>query len=198
MAIKTIDEYPFGLTWVVDEPMMRTSHALKVEGKVWLVDPVDEPEAIEKATELGEPAGVLQLLDRHNRDGAKLAERFGVLHVKVPDVLPGTPFEVIPVLRWPVWHEAALWWPEHRALVVAEAVGTNEFCTAGTGLAGVNPMLRVMPPSALRGYAPAHLLVGHGVPLHGPQAAAGLTHALDHARRDIPAFFTTLAKAARR
>src|SRR5438874_2495123 len=61
------EELPFGLTWVVDEPMRRTSHALADDGRVWFVDPVAEPEALERARALGEVAGVLQLLDGHGR-----------------------------------------------------------------------------------------------------------------------------------
>ena len=75
MAVKTLDEYEFGFSWVMDEPLERTSHALAADGRVWLIDPVDVPEAIERATALGEPAAVVQLLDRHNRDCAELAER---------------------------------------------------------------------------------------------------------------------------
>ena len=74
--------------------MTRTSHALAAAGKVWLVDPVDWPDAIDRATSLGEPAGVLQLLDRHNRDSAAIAERLGVPHLTAPRELPGTPFAV--------------------------------------------------------------------------------------------------------
>jgi hypothetical protein len=50
---------------------------------VWLVDPVDVPEAIERARSLGEPAAVLQLLDRHGRGCAAVAERLGVAEALV-------------------------------------------------------------------------------------------------------------------
>jgi hypothetical protein len=53
-----------------------------------------------RACALGEPAGVLQLLDRHGRDCERVADRLGVPRHAVPDVGPaGAPFEVIPVLR---------------------------------------------------------------------------------------------------
>ena len=72
--------------------MGRTSHALAVDGRVWLTDPIDADGVEERIRSLGEPAGVIQLLDRHKRDGAALAARLGVpLHV-VPSSLPGTPF----------------------------------------------------------------------------------------------------------
>jgi hypothetical protein len=119
-----LEESPFGLTWELDEPMARSSQALVDGGRVWLVDPTDEPAALERALALGRPAAVLQLLDRHNRDCAALADRLGVPHLRVPAVLPGTPFEVIPLVGRRLWREVALWWAEQRVLVVAEAVGT--------------------------------------------------------------------------
>lgn len=186
MAIKRFDEYPFGLSWVIDESMERTTHALAADGRVWLVDPVDEPEALERALGLGEPAGVLQLLDRHNRDCAALAERLGVLHVKVPDVVPGSPFEAIPVVRLPVWQESALWWPEHQTLVVAEVVGSAPLWAPAGRDVGMHPFLRPLPPRKLRGRSPEHLLMGHGSGVHGPAAAAGLEDAFARARSDIP------------
>ena len=77
--------------------MTRTSHALATGESFWLVDPVDWPEAIERASLLGPPAGVIQLLDRHNRDCADIAERLGVPLLVVPDSRPGTPFEVVEI-----------------------------------------------------------------------------------------------------
>jgi len=86
-VIKTYDEYEFGLSWVLEETMQRASHAIVDDaGKLWLIDPVAVDEALERALELGEPAGVLQLLDRHNRDCAQLAEQLGVPHIEVPVV----------------------------------------------------------------------------------------------------------------
>src|SRR6188472_990482 len=105
-----IDDFGCGFSWVMREAMTRTSHALATDEGVWLIDPVDEPEAMERAAALGTPAGVLQLLDRHNRDCAAIAERLGVPHLRVPDAVPGSPFEAIPVVRVPRWRETALWW----------------------------------------------------------------------------------------
>src|SRR5580765_6801457 len=65
---------PDGFSWIVGESMTRTSHALASGGKVWLIDPVDWPDAIDRARSLGEPAAVVQLLDRHNRDCAAVAD----------------------------------------------------------------------------------------------------------------------------
>ena len=48
-----------GFGWIVEERLTRTSHALAGGGKVWLVDPVDWPDAVERARQLGEPAGIV-------------------------------------------------------------------------------------------------------------------------------------------
>jgi len=193
----TYEELPFGLTWVVDEPMRRTSHALAAGGRVWIIDPVAEAEALERVRALGEPAGVLQLLDRHRRDCAAVARELGVSLSVVPDELPGTPFECIPVVRLWLWRETALWWPEQRALVVPEAVGTTRVFTAGGGPVGVHLVLRPAPPGRLRAYEPEHLLVGHGHGVHGPMAADGLSRALDRSRRDLPKALLAVPSALR-
>jgi hypothetical protein len=175
-----------GFSWTADEPATRTSHALASQGRVWLVDPVEWADAIERAPGLGEPAAVLQLLDRHNRDCAALARALGVPHLTVPASVPGSPFEVVEIRRSRHWQEAALWWPERRTLVVAEAIGTNAFYTGGRGAAGVHLLLRLTPPrSRLGSFQPEHLLVGHGEGLHGPRAAPALHDALRTSRTGI-------------
>ncbi len=194
MARLTFDELPFGISWVIDEPLARTSHALADDGRVWFVDPVDEPVAMARAAGLGTPAGVIQLLDRHRRDSAAIASRLGIPLVKAYEAPAGPPFETIGVLSLPVWKEAALWWPHRRALVVAEIVGTNPVWAAGPAPAGIHPMVRMLPPGALRGYEPQHLLVGHGSGIHGPDAATALRTAYDRSRRDIPASLLKLPK----
>ena len=142
--VVTYDELPFGFSWFLEEALTRTSHAIDTGDGVWLIDPVDVPEAIERARALGPPAGVIQLLDRHNRDCASLAERLGVPNLRVPGVVPGSPFTVVPVLDVPGWHEVALWWPEPRVLVVAELIGTNDVYRLGSGPAGMHPMMRAL------------------------------------------------------
>jgi hypothetical protein len=185
----TYDEHDAGLSWVIDEPMQRTSHALADDGRVWLVDPVDVPEAVDRATALGEPAGVLQLLDRHPRACAELAERFGVPHLRLPDAIPGSPFEVVTVVDLPKWREKALWWRERGTLVVAEAVGTAPMFGEP---AGIHLFLRLKPPGVLRDYDPEHLLVGHGTGVHGPDAKRALETAYRRSRIDLPKTIVTL------
>ena len=175
-----------GFSWIVDETATRTSHALADEGRVWLVDPVRDEEMLARACTLGDPAAVVQLLDRHNRDCAAIAGELDIPHLLVPDALPDTPFGVVPVRTARGWQEIALWWPDERTLVVAEAVGTNPFFTGGREPAGVHPLLRLAPPrDALGRFEPEHLLVGHGAGLHGEEASAALSTALADARTGL-------------
>jgi len=177
---------PDGFGWIVEEAMTRTSHALAAEGRAWLVDPIDWPDAIERALGLGDPAGVIQLLDRHDRDCAALAERLGVPHVVAPDELPESPFAFVPVMRRKRWRESALWWPATRTLVTADTLGTNRFYTAGKAPIGVHVLLRLTPPRALGAFEPERILVGHGEALHGPETTDELRNALRTSRRRLP------------
>lgn len=193
--MKVVDEIDDAFGWIQQERLGRTSHALAADGRVWLFDVVDDPELDAHVRELGEPAGVVQLLDRHNRDCASVARRLGVpLHV-LPVLLPGTPFEFRPVVRRRWWREVALWWPERRVLLVAEAIGTSPYFCAGAEPAGVHPFLRLWPPRSLRGLEPDHLLVGHGEGVH--QHPAALESALRTARRRIPRWLLGLPRALR-
>ena len=157
---------------------------------------VDDPGLDARLGELGEPAGVVQLLDRHNRDCAAVAQRLGVPHHVVPLQLPGSPFELRPVLRGRWWREVAVWWEERKILLVADAVGTIPFFCAGAEPAGVHPFLRLRPPRSLRGLEPEHLLVGHGAGVHHHPAA--LESALRTARRRIPRWLVELPRELRR
>ena len=91
------------------------------------------------------------------------------------------------MLKVPRWHERALWWPERRALVVAEAIGTSGRVPARRrARPACIRCCAAFPPGALRRYEPEHLLVGHGRGVHGPQAAVALADAYDRARKDLP------------
>jgi hypothetical protein len=183
---------PDGFGWLVEESMTRTSHALAADGRVWLVDPVDWPEAIDRALALAEPAGVIQLLDRHNRDCAALSERLGVPHLRVPEALPDTPFEIVPILRRKRWRESALWWPQQNTLVAADALGTNPFFTGGRAPIGVHLLLRLTPPRQLRALEPERILVGHGEGRRGPETTVELKEALRTSRSGLPGVLVRL------
>ena len=193
--MRVVDELDGAVGWLDDDRMRRTSHALAHDGRVWLFDVVDDARIEEWVGRLGEPAGVVQLLDRHGRDCAAVAERLGIPRHVVPDELAGTPFELRPVLRSRWWRESALWWPERQLLLLADALGTIPFFRAGDEPAGVHPLLRPRPPRSLRGLEPEHLLVGHGAGVHGQPEA--LADALRTARRRIPRWLVGLPRLAR-
>lgn len=177
--------------------MQRASHAIVAEGRVWVIDPVDFPGVDEAICARGRPAAVIQLLDRHPRDCAALASRLGVPHLRLPREIGDSPFVAISVIDVPRWREVALWWPERRVLVVAEAVGTVPYYRAPGEPLAVHPFLRLTPPRRLRGLQPEHLLVGHGEGVRGPHAAAALDEALRTARRRIPAYARGLGRPRR-
>jgi hypothetical protein len=190
VTFRFCDESPHGFSWVAGDTMQRCSHALLADGQVWVVDPLAWPDAESRIRFLGEPAGVVQLLDRHNRDCAAMAERLGVPHLLLPDVLP--PFEVVTVVNARRWRERALWWPERRTLVVAEAVGANRFYVSPGERLAVHPLLRLTPPRRLSRFEPDVILVGHGEGVT-EDAAAALRRALRTSRRGIPRWLVTRA-----
>jgi hypothetical protein len=193
--VNKFEQHELGFSWTQADKMLRGSHALVHDGKVWLVDPVDSEDHIERAIDGNTPAGVIQLLDRHNRDCEAIADRLGVTHHSVPDELPGAPFTMFSLIDRAKWREVGIWWPEFHALVVAEAVGTTkEMEVAHTGIA-VHPLLRLTPPGALRKYTDVnHLLPGHGEPTHDPRTGDRLQEALDRSRTDIPRFIARVPK----
>jgi hypothetical protein len=196
VKVRFCDELDCGFGWVVDEPMQRCSHALVSEGRVWVVDPVAGDGVEDRIRAAGLPAGVIQLLDRHNRDCATLAARLDVPHLVVPEQAVA-PFEFRRIRRRRWWQEAALWWPDRRILLFADALGTAPyFCARGERL-GVHPLLRLFPPRRqLAGLAPASLLCGHGEGVLD-DAEAALREALSSARRRIPGQVANAVSAGR-
>ena len=178
-----VDGLEFGFGWIHPGPgfMRRASHALVVDGRVWILDPTIVDGLDERILALGEPAGVIQQFGRHERRCAELAERYGVPHHRLS--VGDAPLEPIRLAD----DELAVWWPEQRTLVVAEAVGTTVYDrTLGERL-GVHPYKRLRrPPCELLRYEPEHLLVGHGAGLHGPAAARELHRAIRQSARRVP------------
>ena len=181
------DELDAGFGWVAREKLQRASHALKTRGEVWVFDPVGWEPALERVRELGEPAGVIQLLDRHERDAAEFASALGVPHYSVPlQGIAASPLEIVPLTRSRFWKEVAAWIPELRALIVGDALGTVGYFRAPGERIGVHPLLRLRPPRTLARYEPRHILCGHGAGVHGEDAPEALSDALRTARRRLP------------
>lgn len=175
--------------WVEQEFMERSSHALTADGGTWLIDAVDRP----RVDELENVAGVIQLLDRHNRDCASIAARLGVPHHVVPRE-PLGPFEFLPVRLKRRWREVALWWREERVLVCAEAYGTAAFYRAGDERLGVHPLLRLRPPRL--DVRPDVILCGHGSGVF-EDADVALQEALSTSGRRIPEQLVSAVRAWR-
>ena len=193
LSISFCDEFDGGFGWVVDEFLARCSHALVAGESLWLVDPVDADGVEERVRAAGRPAGVIQLLDRHNRDCAGLAARLGVPHHVVPE-RPVGPFEFVPIRRSRWWREVALWWPERRVLACGDALGSADAFRAGDERLGVHPVLRLRPPRQLGLLQPEVILCGHGAGLFAG-ADAAQREALSTSRRRIPGQIASAARA---
>jgi len=161
-----VDEWEGGFGWSQQEFMRRTSHALVVASRVWLIDPVDTPDLEERVRTLGEPAGVLQLLDRHARGCAVWAGRLGVPHLRAWESVGESPFEPLRV-------RSRRWWRE---------------------VIGLHPLLRPFPPRTLGRVAPRRILCGHGEGVF-EGAADALHEALQTGRRRLPAALLGATKA---
>jgi hypothetical protein len=195
-------EFGHGIGWSLKgDKLRRTSHAIVAADRVWLTDVVDGPGLDERISVLGEPAAVVQLLDRHERDCATIAERLGVpLHVTPFADVAGAPFIAFPIVRQRFWREVALWFAEQRTLVFGDALGSLSYFRAPGEPFGVHPLLRLFPPRlALAGLEPDHILFGHGPGYHDPEAPEALHTALATARRRLPqAWLSGLRTAVRR
>jgi len=165
--------------------MQRCSHALVVDGRVWVIDPVDGDDVEERVEAAGTPAGVVQLLGRHNRACATLAARLGVRHHLLPQGSLGS-FACIAAKNTRSWKEIALWWPDRRVLVCADVLGTAPYFRAGNERLAVHPLLRLRSPGRQLGELhPDVVLCGHGEGVL-EDADAALSEALSTSRRRIP------------
>ncbi|WP_435347046.1 hypothetical protein [Haloarchaeobius sp. HRN-SO-5] len=210
---RVVTEHDDGFGWIAypDETMQRASHALVVDGEVWVLDPVDVPGLDERLAEYGDVAGVVVTLDRHSRDAAEVATRHEV-PVFLPNWMDGVTKKIdAPVERFGAelddtgyrairlhdnrfWQEVALWNSETGVLWVPESVGTAEYFLASGETLGVHPMLRALPPRrALGGLEPEVLAVGHG-PGIDQGAAQVLRDALSTSRSKL---FNLYVKNAR-
>ncbi len=201
-AYREIDRWDGGVGWLAhpDETMERASHALSIDGDVWVIDPVDAPEIDELFAEFGTVTGVVVLLDRHMRDAEAVARRHDVpvylptwIRRNVNGVpvrrfgmeLADTGMRVLKLFDNPAWQEAALYDETSGTLVVSESVGTADYFRTSHERLGVHPMIRLLPPEQLRGLTPKRILVGHGPGIFD-DAAVTLADALSGSRRRYP------------
>ncbi|MEO8967703.1 MAG: hypothetical protein ABI427_09170 [Solirubrobacteraceae bacterium] len=191
-----VQHHPAGLTVHETGAMGRAMHALRDGDRTWLIDPFHAAEFRDALGELPPLAGVIQLLDRHNRDCTEIAGSLDLPLHRIPARVPDSGLEVVRVISQRFWNEVALWAPGTRTLVIAEAIGTAPLFALDRP-AGVHPMLRLLPPRrALAGYTPDQLLVGHG-PALASGGAEALAGALSGARADLPKLLLKLPSAFR-
>jgi hypothetical protein len=196
-----------GVGWIAypGETMQRASHALAVDGAVWVIDPVDAEGIDDLLAEFGEVAGVVVLLDRHKRSAAAFANRHGVA-VHLPEVMADIAGDIdAPVERFRreladtgygahtvvdnfAWTEVALYGEQSDVLVIPEAVGTTDYFLAGGERLGVHPALRLTPPRKLGRLEPDRILLGHGPGIH-EDATRTLADALSGARGRTPGLY---------
>lgn len=175
-----IDRWGGGVGWIShpNETMLRASHALTTDEGVWVVDPVDAPGIDDLLSEFGDVAGVAVLVNRHYRDAEDFARRHdvpvsipswfddvpetGVPLRRLDDRLPGSTYQVLQAVDTFGWKEAALYDEANGTLAVGDSVGNAPYFTTPGERLGVHPLLRLTPPSALRGLQPERVLVGHG------------------------------------
>lgn len=197
-----IDRWDGGVGWIAhpDEAMERASHALSIDGDVWVIDPVDASGIDDLFAEFGTVAGVVVLLDRHMRDAEAIAGRHdvplylptwvrrsvsGVAVRRFETELADTGMRVLKLFDNPAWQEAALYDESNGTLVVPESVGTADYFRTEHERLGIHPMIRLLPPSELRGLTPKRVLVGHGAGIFS-DATMTLADALDGSRRRYP------------
>lgn len=199
--LRFCDTFEGVLGWIHPSPpwMLRAGHAVLSGGRVWIVDPPAGDGLLERIVGLGVPGGVVQLLDRHDRDCAAIADRLGVPHYRLPfNGVADAPFEVLSIVDVPGWREVALWFDAERTLVVADALAAAPGYTANRERVGVHPMLRALPPRKLGELDVERLLMGHGEGLEGPEASEAIAEALRTARRNLPALLVDNVKGALR
>ena len=206
------DEESGGVGWIAypDERMERASHAIAVDGDVYVIDPVDAEGIDDLFAEFGDVAGVVILLDRHKRDAAAIATRHDV-PVYVPHFMadiagdisaPVEPFHreledtgyaAHSIVDNVAWSEAALYGEDTDVLVVPEAVGTAEYFLTGRERLGVHPALRLVPPKKLGRLSPERVLVGHGDGIHDG-ATDALQDAISGSRGRTPSLYFNIVK----
>jgi hypothetical protein len=200
--------FEHGFAWLArpEHFMRQSSTALAHEGRVWLIDPLRAEGIDDEIAALGKPAGVIATIGWHDRDVDWFAALHGVpvygaRHLRnvlfqtplarVDGTVPGTPFRLINtsmggLMGW--WTESAVWWPEESVLVTGDSVGRAPYYVRPGEKLAVHPIVRLAPPTSLRGLRPRRVFCGHGDSVH-EGAAEALEHALGTARSElIPAW----------
>lgn len=209
---REINRWEHGVGWIAhpDETMQRASHAIEVDGDVWVIDPVDADGVDDLLEDLGTVVGVVVLLDRHTRDARTIADRYdvpvfvpqwmsgvekkiGVSTERLHTALGDTGYGVHELYNNSFWQEAMLYGEDSGVLVVSEALGTAPYYLTKDERLGVHPALRLFPPKKPGRLSPDRILVGHGAGID-ERVSETLDDALSNARARTPSLY---AKATR-
>ena len=204
MALVIHGRFGGGFGWAarVGEFLERSSAVFAEGGRVWLIDPLRADGLDDELAPLGKVAGVVITTAFHDRDVAWLANRYGVpvyyprnllridLDARVEWVegrVPDSPLELVPsnargLLSF--WRESAVWWPEQRAMVVGDGLGTADYIVRPGERLAVHPLRRPSPPVEWLALRPERLYVGHGRSLVDGTSAA-LEGAVRSSRREL-------------
>lgn len=201
---QVVCEWEDGVCWIAhpDEGGKRTSHALRGEDGLWILDPLDASNVDEFLDPLGDVAGVAVLSCWHARDADVFASRYDVA-VHVPEWMdrveervdapvkrytlsPGeSEFDILPCRPFPRWQEVFLYDSPTKTLVIPDSMGTIEPFRLGDERLGLELFRRLQPPEQLHGLEPERILVGHGPPVT-ENATEALQTALEQPRRKFP------------
>lgn len=213
-GLQEIDRHADGVGWIAnpDETMQRASHAISLDGEIYVLDPVDAEGVDDLLGSLdGSVAGVVVCLDRHQRDAGAVARRHDV-PVFVPTWMDGVEFQGVRRERFdtqvtdglrtirvresrlPPWQEAGLYAEQTGTLYIPESVGTTAYMVTDDERLGVHPMLRLFPPDTLRGLDPDRILVGHGAGI-AEDATAALASALRTSRGNTLSLYAKTARS---
>lgn len=203
--LAVVDRWAGGVGWQPhpDETLGRTSHALRTDAGLWVLDPLDAPGLDDLLAAYGDVAGVAVLSSWHARDAGVVARRHGV-PVSVPawvgrvperveapverfaGSLPGTDVAALRTDPLGLWSEGFLYRERDGTLYVPESLGTARTFLVGDERLGVTVFRRLFPPAdALAGVAPERVLCGHGAGVFD-DADRALRDALAGSRRRTP------------
>lgn len=211
-ACREIDRWSGGVGWLAhpDEGSVRASHAVREDGDVWLLDPLDAPGADDLVADLvgedGTVAGVVVCSDYHARDAETFAERYDVaVHVprsvdRVPDRIDApvqrfegaiAGFETSPVRPMYAWNEVVAYRERDGTLYVPDYLSSHDAFTVGAERVALPTASRLFPPhEQFAGMAPERICFGHGEGVFA-DADAALRDALEGARRRLPRALVT-------
>ena len=125
-----VDEHDDCFGWIAEERIARTSHALRVDGRVYLIDPLP---ATASRSACARSASRRRCCSSSTATTATARSGRGGSACRTcarGRAYADAPFEVLPVYDNRVWREVALWEPRSATLVCADVLGTLPYFRA--------------------------------------------------------------------